>query len=85
MYEHPCPVPMAFSLNVEAYHHVQMVQQFGWKCLICSIEAKDQMGLEEHITEPSSIFDRCKLPLKSFGGRVRLHSFLSDKQVTLSR
>ena len=39
-------------MDFEAYNHVQMVQQFGWKCFICSIEAKDQMGLEEqHITD----------------------------------
>ena len=36
------------------------------------------------LTEPSSIFDRCKLTLKSFGGRVRLDSFLNDKRVTSS-
>ena len=38
---------MEFTLDFEAYHHAQLVQQFGWKCLICSVEAKDQMGLEE--------------------------------------
>ena len=36
------------------------------------------------LTEPSSVFDRCKLPLKSFEGSVRLDSFLNDKWVTSS-
>ena len=38
---------MELTLDFEAYHYAQLAQQFGWKCLICSVEAKDQMGLEE--------------------------------------
>ena len=37
-------------MELNAYDHAQCVQMYGWKCLICSLEAKDQLGLElQHI------------------------------------
>ena len=43
---------MEFTLNFEAYEHAQCVQMFGCKCYICSVEAKDQVGLEtQHIVD----------------------------------
>ena len=41
---------MEFTQQLDAYDHTQCVEAFKWKCLICSVEAKDQVGLEmQHI------------------------------------
>ena len=41
---------MALPVELNPYEHVKCVQMYGWKCLICSLEAKDQVGLElQHI------------------------------------
>ena len=36
---------MAHPVELNPYEHAKCVQIYGWKCLICSVEAKDQMGL----------------------------------------
>ena len=33
-------------VELDAYHHAYALSIFDWKCLICNIEAKDQIGLE---------------------------------------
>ena len=33
-------------VELDSYHHAYALSCFGWKCLVCSIEAKDQIGLE---------------------------------------
>ena len=43
---------MAHPLELNPYEQAQCVQMYGWKCLICSVEAKDQVGLElQHISD----------------------------------
>ena len=39
---------MEFTQHLDAYEHAQCVDLFKWKCLICSLEAKDQVGLKMH-------------------------------------
>ena len=34
------------AVELDPYHHAYALSCFGWKCLVCSIEAKDQIGLE---------------------------------------
>ena len=33
-------------VKLDPYHHADALSCFGWKCLVCNIEAKDQIGLE---------------------------------------
>ena len=33
-------------VELDPYHHAYALSCFGWKCLVCNIEAKDQIGLE---------------------------------------
>ena len=41
---------MEFTQQLDVYEHAQCVEAFKWKCLICSVEARDQVGLEmQHI------------------------------------
>ena len=41
---------MEFTQHLDAYEHAKCVDLFKWKCLICSVEARDQVGLEmQHI------------------------------------
>ena len=41
---------MEFTQHLDDYEHAQCVETFKWKCLICSLEAPDQVGLEmQHI------------------------------------
>ena len=43
---------MEFTQHLDAYEHAQCVESFQWKCLICSVEARDQVGLEmQHISD----------------------------------
>ena len=43
---------MAHPVELNPYEHAKCVQLYGWKCLICSVEAKDQVGLElQHIAD----------------------------------
>ena len=43
---------MAHDVELNPYEHAKCVQIYGWKCLICSVEAKDQVGLElQHIAD----------------------------------
>ena len=43
---------MEFTQDLNAYEHAQCVEAFQWKCLICSVEARDQVGLEmQHISD----------------------------------
>ena len=43
---------MAHPVELDPYEHAKCVQIYGWKCLICSVEAKDQIGLElQHIAD----------------------------------
>ena len=43
---------MAHPVELNLYEHAKCVQIYGWKCLICSVEAKDQLGLElQHIAD----------------------------------
>ena len=35
---------MEFTQQLDAYEHAQCVEAFKWKCLICSVEARDQVG-----------------------------------------
>ena len=47
-----CDLLVHFRMNdskpveLDPYHHVYALSCFGWKCLVCSIEAKDQIGFE---------------------------------------
>ena len=36
---------MAHPVELNPYEHAKWVQMYGWKCLICSFEAKNQVGL----------------------------------------
>ena len=36
---------MALPVELNPYEDAKCVQMYGWKCLICSVEAKDQVGL----------------------------------------
>ena len=43
---------MAHPVELNPYKHAKCVQIYGWKCLICSFEVKDQVGLElQHIAD----------------------------------
>ena len=43
---------MAHPVELNPCEHAKCVQIYGWKCLICSVEAKDQVGLElQHIAD----------------------------------
>ena len=43
---------MAHPVELNPYEHAKCVQIYGWKCLICFVEAKDQVGLElQHIAD----------------------------------
>ena len=43
---------MEFTQHLNQYEHARCVETFQWKCLICSIEAPDQVGLEmQHISD----------------------------------
>ena len=43
---------MDFTQHLEACEHAQCVSTFKLKCLICSVEAPDQVGLEmQHIAD----------------------------------
>ena len=43
---------MEFTQHLDQYEHARCVKTFQWKCLICSIEAPDQVGLEmQHISD----------------------------------
>ena len=43
---------MDFTQHLDDYEHAQCVSAFKWKCLICSVEAPDQVGLEmQHIAD----------------------------------
>ena len=43
---------MAHPVELNPYEQAKCVQIYGWKCLICSVEAKDQVGLElQHIAD----------------------------------
>ena len=33
-------------VELDPYHHACALSCFGWKCLVCGIEAKDQIGLK---------------------------------------
>ena len=33
-------------VELDPYHHAYALSCFGWRCIVCSIEAKDQIGLE---------------------------------------
>ena len=37
---------MEFTQHLDQYEHARCVETFQWKCLICSVEAPDQVGLE---------------------------------------
>ena len=42
---------MEFTQHLDQYEHARCVETFQWKCLICSTEAPDQVGLEmQHIS-----------------------------------
>ena len=41
---------MEFTQHLDDYEHAKCVELYGWKCYICCVEAKDQVGLEmQHI------------------------------------
>ena len=41
---------MEFIQHLDYYEHAKCVELYGWKCYICCVEAKDQVGLEmQHI------------------------------------
>ena len=43
---------MAHPVELNPYEHAKCVKIYGWKYLICSVEAKDQVGLElQHIAD----------------------------------
>ena len=43
---------MAHPVELNPYEYVKCVQIYGWKCLICAVIAKDQVGLElQHIAD----------------------------------
>ena len=43
---------MSHPVELNPYEHTKCVQIYGWKCLICSVEAKDQVRLElQHIAD----------------------------------
>ena len=43
---------MAHPVELNPYEHAKCVKIYGWKCLKCSVEAKDQVGLElQHIAD----------------------------------
>ena len=43
---------MATPVELNPYQHAKCVQMYGWKCLIYSVEVKDQVGLElQHIAD----------------------------------
>ena len=37
---------MSQKPDIDAFYHAYALSIFGWKCLICNIEAKDQVGIE---------------------------------------
>ena len=37
---------MEFTQHLDDYEHAKCVELYGWKCYICCVEAKDQVGLE---------------------------------------
>ena len=41
---------MEFTQHLDDYEHAKCVELYSWKCYICCVEAKDQVGLEmQHI------------------------------------
>ena len=39
---------MEFTQHLDTYEHAKCADLFKWKCLTCSLEAKDQLGFEMH-------------------------------------
>ena len=37
---------MEFTQHLDDYEHAKCVELYGWKCYICCVEVKDQVGLE---------------------------------------
>ena len=43
---------MEFTQHLDQYEYARCVETFQWKCLICSVEAPDQVGLEmQHLSD----------------------------------
>ena len=48
---------MSTLRGAEAYLHAYAASIFGWKCVICSIEAPDQLGLNgQHTASETSVY-----------------------------